>query len=35
MKILLRGAILMIAVFLFLWLWPKIEDKINNRKKKK
>lgn len=35
MKLILRAAILMLAIFLFVYLWPKLEDKINNRKKKK
>lgn len=35
MNWILRLFIVMLAMFLFLYLWPIIEDKINNRKKKK
>lgn len=32
MEVFLRGAILLVAIFLFLIIWQKIEDKKNGKK---
>ncbi len=33
MEVFLRGGILLIAIFLFLIIWQKVEERKNNKKK--